>query len=75
MLCESCDRNNTCLPSVLAKTDERLENMLNNLEQCDMRTEEQPNPHSQQEWLRWLDHQWSRLSDRVRLDFKKLVRN
>lgn len=37
MLCDTCQRQEGCLPSLLAKSDEQLKKMLHRLKKCDLR--------------------------------------
>jgi predicted RecB family nuclease len=37
MICETCQRQDTCLPRLLAKNDQKLQNMLEGLKHCKMR--------------------------------------
>ncbi len=37
MLCDTCQRNQTCLPRSLAKQDARVLNLLQRLKKCDLR--------------------------------------
>lgn len=37
MLCDTCQRQGSCLPSLLAKGDQQLQKLLEELKRCEMR--------------------------------------
>lgn len=42
MLCDTCQRQQACLPSLLAQQDQRVQQLLRRMKQCDRRIPKQP---------------------------------